>query len=215
MNLCFDIPSVSGDDVMELKQWYFSFPSKLDISLKDIYIEEATKNLNLNKKAYAGKLSLKALVKNINLNSLEEMRGQGNISIGQGNIWQIDFLKGLGRFLSIPDFEEITFGDGYTDFTLSGDKIHFQNLKLTSQQMDITGAGTLSTKGELDFLLYPEFNQDLIDSSEGLQKYIGTFFKKSGLAIRITGTTKKPQYKVKPLIIEPLKEIKGIFEELL
>lgn len=189
--------------------------AQANISLNEIYIEDIVRQLDLKKKTSSGKMSLKSSVENIALNSLDKMRGRGNISIIEGNIWQIDFLKGLGQFLSIPDFEEIIFSNGYSDFVLSGDKINFENLKLTSEQMSISGQGSLSTKGNLNFLLSPEFNEELIGSSEGLQKYIGAFFRKSGLAIEITGTTKNPRYKVRPVVIEPLKEIKGIFEELL
>ena len=188
--------------------------ASLNLNASKVDVAEVIRQLDI-KKNYSGKLSLQAHLENIDLLSWNKMKGQGKIIIVDGNIWQLNLLKGLGKFLFIPGFEEIIFKQGYADFTFRNEDIIFKNLKLLSKELSIAGEGKLSLKGYLDFLFYPEFAKNLVDSSKGLKKYIGALLGRTSLTVEIKGTLKNPKYKIKSPLIEPLKDIKGILEDIL
>lgn len=202
----------------------FDFRLKLDyqnnktianLILNNIELAELRKQLNLKNKTLSGKLSLEAFVENQGLGQWDALDGAGKLLIRDGNIWEINFLRGLGEFLFIPDFEKIVFKDGLSDLTFKGDEIIFENIELKSFQMNLSGAGKISQKAELKFLLFPEFNPNLISASEGLRKIMTNILGKAGLVIEITGSLKKPAYKVKPAFTYPLKGIKDFLEGIL
>lgn len=185
-----------------------------NLTANDIDIEGLKKQLNL-KKNYSGKLSFAANIKIPKTLGLSGLEGKGEISIVQGNIWQIDFLKGLGEFLFIPDFEGIVFKDGSSDIFFKNNNVIFENIQLSSLQMKLEGGGKISYHGNLSFLLFPQFNNNLINASEGLKKYLTAILGNNALAIEVTGNTKKPKYKIKPLFLTPLKGIETFFKDLL
>ncbi len=201
----------SGELKLSAKANTSTNKASLNLNADKVNIAEVIRQLNI-KKDYSGKLSLHANLENIDLFSWNKMQGQGKAIIVDGNIWQLDFLKGLGEFLFIPGFEKIIFKQGYTDFIFRNEDIIFENLKLLSKELSIVGEGKLSLKGDLDFLFYPEFTKTLVDSSEGLEKYIGAILGGTGLTVEIKGTIKNPKYKIKSPLVEPLKDIKSIFE---
>ncbi|MBU0878264.1 MAG: hypothetical protein KKD55_01465 [Candidatus Omnitrophica bacterium] len=188
-----------------------------------VELKNLMEQLNLKNKKLAGKLSFEAYLENDKFPKWDRFNGQGSIQIEEGNIWEINFLRGLGEFLFIPDFEEIKFSQGYSDIFFKEGSIILENLELTSSQMSLTGGGKIIVKppyhppikGDVDFLLFPEFNSGLISASVGLKKTITDFLGKSGLAIEIEGTFNKPKYKIKSLLFSPLKRITDFFEGLL
>ncbi|MBU1367228.1 MAG: hypothetical protein KJ711_05395 [Candidatus Omnitrophica bacterium] len=188
-----------------------------------VELKNLMEQLNLKNKKLAGKLSFEAYLENDKFPKWDRFNGQGSIQIEEGNIWEINFLRGLGEFLFIPDFEEIKFSQGYSDIFFKEGSIILENLELTSSQMSLTGGGKIIVKppyhppikGDVDFLLFPEFNSGLISASVGLKKTITDFLGKSGLAIEIKGTFNKPKYKIKSLLFSPLKRITDFFEGLL
>jgi len=98
---------------------------------------------------------------------------------------------------------------------LDKEDIIFQDVQLVSTQMTLGGGGKISLNGDLNFLFFPQFDKGLLEASEGLKKYITNILGETGLAIEVSGTLKKPKYKMKPLMFSPLKKIKSFFEEFL
>ncbi|MEI8349510.1 MAG: hypothetical protein WCI77_05110 [Candidatus Omnitrophota bacterium] len=201
-------------------QWRFradALKNRLTTNLliNDINLGYLRAQLNLKQKNLSGILSLEADVQNESLTQWDKLQGQGKVSIKEGNIWEIDFLKGLGEFIFIPEFGEIKFENGYSDLFFKGQDVVFENLELTSYQMILKGTGRISLKGDLNFILITEFNQNLIAASSGLQKVISGILGQGSLAIELGGTVQKPTYKVKPVFLSNVEGIKNILEKIL
>jgi hypothetical protein len=186
----------------------------LNCIANDIDLHSLKEQLKLKSKNLSGKLSLEARLENNSLSDVTNPTGQGKIVVKEGNIWEINFLKGLGEFLFIPDFEDIQVKEGYSDFALKNDTVIFENLELNAPQMDLKGGGKISHGGTIHFMLFPQFNPDLIAASEGLKKITTSVLGKSGLLIEIEGSLKEPTYTVKPLFLSPMEKIKNFFREL-
>jgi hypothetical protein len=187
----------------------------INLTLNDIDLEKIRKELNLKNKKLSGKLSADLYLENNNLKNWESWNGEGTVYIKEGNLWEINLFRGIGEFLFIPNFENIKFEEGGSDLIFRGEEIIFQNLELKSQKMNLLGGGKISLQGNIEFLLFPEFNPSLVFSSKGLKKIITRFLGKGGLCVEIKGTFKKPEYKIKPVFLTPLKNIKKFFEELI
>ena len=184
----------------------------LNLTANGIDIAQVMHELNVEGKKPRGKLSLEVNLKNVDLFKWKNLRGGGKIIISEGNIYQINFLKGLGKFLSIPDFENIVFKRAYSDLFFEGEEIFFENLQLNATQMNIEGKGKMTTVGNLDFQLFPQFSQELIDSSKGLQKYLTAFLGEGTFSVSINGTIKNPVYTTNISIVPSLDKIEDIID---
>ena len=188
------------------------YNGSLRIDANGIDIAQVIHELNLKDKKTSGKLSLQANLRSIDFFKWKELSGEGKILISEGNIYQINFLKGLGEILSIPDFENIVFRRAYSDLFFEGENIFFENFQLNASQMNIEGKGKITTAGNIDFLLFPQFSQKLIDSSKGLQKYLTTFLGGGIFSVSISGTIKNPVYTANVSIIPALDKIEDIVD---
>jgi len=190
----------------------------LSITASNIDIAQTMHELNVKGKKPRGKLSLEANLRNLDLFKWQNLLGEGKILISEGDIYQINFLKGLGKFLSIPGFENIVFKRAYSDLFFEGGDIFFENFQLNATQMNIEGKGKITTMGNIDFMLFPQFSQELIDSSKGLQKYLTAFLGEGAFSVSISGTIKSPVYTTHISLIPALDkigDIKDIFKDFL
>lgn len=184
----------------------------LSVTANNIDIAQAMDELDVKGKKPHGKLSFEANLRSIDLFKWKNLLGEGKILISEGDIYQINFLKGLGKFLSIPDFENIVFKRAYSDLFFEGENILFENFQLNATQMNIEGKGKITTVGNIDFLLFPQFSQELIDSSRGIQKYITAFLGKGTFSVSISGTIKNPVYTTNISITPSLDKIEDIID---
>ena len=186
----------------------------LNLITNDIDIAQVVKELKSKEQKYSGKLSLEAYLKNIDIDKWEKLDGQGKIWIKEGDIWEIDFLEGMGEFLFIPEFKAIQFSEGFSNLFFKKKDIIFDDIQLTSEAMTLAGGGKISLDGKLDFMLFPQFNEDFVGSSDDFKKHITTFLGESGLVLEITGDVKDPKYNMKPVVFSPIKRIEGFFKNL-
>ncbi len=189
----------------------------LSVTADNIDIGQAMHELNVEGKTPRGRLSFETNLRSLDLFKWKNLLGEGKILISEGDIYQINFLKGLGKFLSIPDFENIVFKRAYSDLFFQGQEIFFENFQLTATQMDIEGKGKITTVGNIDFLLFPQFSQELINSSKGLQKYLTALLGEGTFSVSIKGTIKKPVYTTNISLIpslDKIKDIKDIFGDI-
>lgn len=189
----------------------FDYKGSLNIDADSIDIAQAMHELNVKGKKPHGKLSLEANLRSVDLFKWKNLLGEGKILISEGDIYQINFLRGLGKFLSIPDFENIVFKRAYSDLFFEDEDIFFENFQLNATQMNIEGKGRITTAGNIDFLLFPQFSQELMDSSKGLQKYL-TAFLGEVFSVSISGTIKNPVYTANISIIPALDKIEDIVD---
>ncbi|MFA5337060.1 MAG: AsmA-like C-terminal region-containing protein [Candidatus Omnitrophota bacterium] len=209
-------PLVAGvaDGKIELRAKIDSINKKIVVNalVNDVDLAKLVKQLKLEKSSLSGILSMDADFENKSLTSWDKLEGSGKVSIHDGNIWEINFLKGMGEFLFIPEFEEIKFEEGYSDLIFKGDNVVFENIELKSYQMDLKGKGRISFKGDLNFMLISEFNPDVVSASQGLKSFFTNILGKTSLAIELKGTVKNPSYDVKPVMFSDLEGFKKIFE---
>lgn len=186
----------------------------INVLTNDINLAVLREELKLKNSSLSGILSMDVNLENSSLTSFDKMEGSGKISIHNGNIWEINFLKGMGEFLFIPEFEEIKFQEGYSDLTFKGENVVFENIELKSLEMTLTGKGRISLKGDLNFILISEFNSDLVAASQGLKKFFTNILGQASLAIELKGTIKHPVYDVKPVIFSDLQGFKKILDDI-
>lgn len=212
-------PLIAGvcDGTLTLRLKIDSLNNKtvLNVIANDLDLSELRKEMSLKDKNLSGLLSLDINLQNDGLSQWNKMAGNGKVVIKEGNIWEINFLKGLGQFLFIPEFESIVFEEGYSDLLFKGENVIFENTELKSPKMTLRGQGRISLKGDLDFILVSEFNPNLISSSESLNKIITGILSQNTLAIELGGTLQKPTYKIKPVAFSNFEAIKGLLEGIL
>jgi len=188
----------------------FNNKGNLNLTVNNVDIAQITNDLNIKGEKPQGKLFLETNLTSLDFFKWQNLRGEGKILINGGNIYQINFLKGLGKVLSILNFEDIVFTEASSDLFFEGQDIFFENFQLNSDQMNIGGKGGITTLGNLDFLIFPEFSEELINSSKSLQKYITALLGEAGFSVNIGGTLKKPTYTPNISIIPSLEKLKGI-----
>ena len=188
--------------------------AQANVIANDVDLSYIRENLELEDSHLSGKLSLETFIKSDDLKNFSRLDGEGVIEVKEGNIWEISFFEGLGKFLFIPDFEKIRFQEGYSDIFFQGKDIIFENLELDSRKMELSGAGKITLDGNIHFMFFPQFNPRIVALSEGLKKITTEFLGKSGLVIEVQGTLKEPTYEMKPLFLSPLDKIKDFFENI-
>lgn len=165
-------------------------------------------------KPTAGKLTalfhLRCPAKNI-----RAMNGSGSFSITNGNLWEINLLKGLGAFLFIPEFQKIVLEEASADFTVSDGKIYTSNLEAKSKDIDLSAEGELDLSGKINLLVTAMINPDLIQSSASLKKFITSALTSANgaLAIRISGELQNPKYTIIPATMDIIRRAKEFFLE--
>jgi len=188
----------------------------LNFISNDLDLKSIIESLKLNNKKLTGKLSLEIYLETDIKDPLNKLSGQGKISIKDGNIWEINLLKGLGELLFISDFYDIQFKNGASDLIFKDNNIIFENINLKSLQMDLEGGGKISTNGDVHFMLFPRFNPNVISAHQGLKSITTNILDKTGLLIEVKGDIKNPKYSMKSLLFSPNKliEIKNFFRKL-
>jgi autotransporter translocation and assembly factor TamB len=186
-----------------------------NILVNDLNLAEFKKDLELKDTNLSGRLSLEANIENDSLTQWNKLNGEGKISIEQGNIWEINLLRGLGNMLFIPEFESIVFEEGHSDLIFKDENVVFDNIELKSYQMTLRGRGRISLKGDIDFAMVSEFNPNLVSASESLKKFFTNLLGQNALAIELNGTLKKPNYKIKPVLFSNLGNVQDLLENIL
>ena len=214
-------PLVSSlaNGILELRTKINLEDKKINLNFisNDLDLKSIIESLKLNNKKLTGKLSLEIYLETDTKDPLNKLSGQGKISIKDGNIWEINLLKGLGELLFISDFYDIQFKNGASDLIFKDNNIIFENINLKSLQMDLEGGGKISTNGDVHFMLFPRFNPNVISAHQGLKSITTNILDKTGLLIEVKGDIKNPKYSMKSLLFSPNKllEIKNFFRKLL
>ncbi len=165
----------------------------------------------------SGILSMEAKLSGLAQN-LDSWQGRSSLDFKDGNLWEINLFKGLGKFLLIPEFEKIAFNEASGDFSIANQKVYTDNLELKSREMIITAQGYADFSGKLDANLLTQFSEQFVQSSASLKKFITSILTtaSNALTVKVTGTLQNPKYSVKPIVVDILKGLKGIiFENIL
>jgi len=202
--------TVNLDFISDLKPDAPAYFLKLNgsgIDLAKLKLDTGAKDKDI-----AGTLNISADL-NGNFKDLASLKGNGSLSIKDGKLWQFNLFKGLGELFLLPDYEKIMFKEALGEFNIGDKSISTENLKLTSDQLSLDCKGTLGFDGTLDFTIYTQANKNLIRDSTDIRKFTAAILGElsSALTIRVSGTIQQPKYKIIPVVVDLIKNIKDFF----
>jgi hypothetical protein len=168
----------------------------------------------LKKQNIDGKLSLTALLEG-SASDFKTVHGKGGVKIAGGRLWELDLLKGLGGILLIPEYKDIVFNEAGMNFTVGNQKVSTDNLQLLSKSLTLIGRGTMDFDQNLDLVLSPDFNSDVIAGSPSLKKGSTAIIAETQkfMSVDVTGTLTSPQYKVNKSPARILQKTGGVILE--
>ena len=171
---------------------------KLDTELKD--------------KDISGILNLTVAL-NGDFKDLATLKGSGLLSIKDGRLWQFNLFKGLGELFLLPDYEKVMFKEAFAEFDIRDKSLWTEDLRLTSDQINLDWKGKVGFDGTLDFTIYSQTNKNLIRDSADIRKFTTAILGgvSSALTIKLSGTVQKPKYKIIPVPLDLIKNIKDFF----
>ena len=142
------------------------------------------------------------------LNDMKALQGKGSVFIKDGHVWEMDLFEGLGKFLFIPEFKDITFHEATGNFNVQNQRVYTDNLTLKSKPVNLLCRGWVDFEGKISFGIFSQFSQETIARSTSLKKMITSFLTRSGdyLTIKLSGTLQKPRYVVIPASIDVFKK---------
>lgn len=191
-------------------------PLEMVVRIQDSDLNKLRADTPLKKQSLAGTLSATGILDG-KLTDLKALSGKGGIDIKDGLLWELDLLKGLGGILLIPEYKDIVFTQAGMNFTMTEGVMSTDNIQLIGPSLSLFGKGTLDfTRDQaLNLLLTPDFNTDVILGSSSLKK--GTTAIITGtekfMSVEVTGTIKKPQYKVNNSPVRILQKTGGVILE--
>ncbi len=202
--------TVTMDIVSDLKPDAPTYALKFNSS--GIDLAQLKSDMNSKDKDLAGTLNLSADLSG-NFKDLGSMKGNGLLSIKEGKLWQLNLFKGIGELFLLPDHEKIIFKDAFGEFSVQDKSISTENLRLTSEQLNLDCKGKLGFDGALDFVIYTQANKNLIRDSTDIRKFTAAILGglSSALTINVSGTIQKPKYKIVPVLVDVIKNIKDFF----
>ncbi len=196
--------------ISDLKPGVPTYSLKLNSS--DVDLAKLKLDTGLKDQDIGGLLNISADL-NGNFNDLASLKGNGLLSIKDGKLWQFNLFKGLGELFLLPDYEKIMFKEALGEFSIQDKSISTENLKLTSDQLNLDCKGKLGFDGTLDFTFYTEANKNLIRDSADIRKFTTAILGglSNALTIKVSGTIQKPKYKIVPAALDLIKNIKDFF----
>lgn len=184
----------------------------LRFNASDIDLAKLKLDTNPKDKEIAGTLNLRADLSGT-FQDLSSLKGSGSILAKDGKLWQINLFKGLGELFLLPDFEKISFKEVAGDFVVADKTVSTENLKLTSEQLNLNCQGKAGFDGTLDFTVYTEANKNLIRDSTDIRKFTTAILGEltGALTIKLSGTIQKPKYIIVPAVLDVIKSLKDLF----
>jgi hypothetical protein len=187
-----------------------NYPFSLSADIQGVKIEKLKLDTAIKDKDISGTLQANIKASGY-FTDLLGLSAQGQISISEGKLWQLDLFKGLGALLFSKDFANIIFSQAYCGFVVKDKSIFTDDLALKSNVVDLNGSARIGFDGSLESLL----NLRVIDQAplSGTLKDITTaVIGEAGRfgSIKISGTLKEPKYQFQPAVVDIFKGIKNI-----
>lgn len=177
-----------------------------------VNLAQLKSDTDLKDKDIAGIANITAVL-NGDFKDLANLKGNGFLSIKDGNLWQLNLFKGLGELFLIEDYLKIIFKEAMADFVIENQYISTEKLRLTGDQLNLNFKGRLGFDGAVDFTVYSEANKNLIRDSADIRKFTTAIFGELGsvITIKVSGTIQKPKYSIVPTALDLLKSLKDLF----
>ncbi|MEW6170734.1 MAG: hypothetical protein AB1472_04170, partial [Candidatus Omnitrophota bacterium] len=182
-----------------------------NMDLTSLNLEKLKLDTPFKDKDISGTLNSTAIIVGQSKN-LGNITGKLIFTITEGKLWEMNFLKGLGKFLYLSNFDKIIFKEAYGEFLIGNKYLYTNNSYLKSDEMHLFWEGAIGFDGSIDFRLTTQMSpsiQSLIENRNVFGQILGEIGQVT--TIRLTGTIKEPKYSVLPLGTDFLKNIKDIF----
>lgn len=182
-----------------------------NMDLTSLNLEKLKLDTPFKDKDISGTLNSTAIIVGQSRN-LGNITGKLIFTITEGKLWEMNFLKGLGKFLYLSNFDKIIFKEAYGEFLIANKYLYTNNSYLKSDEMHLFWEGAIGFDGSIDFRLTTQMSpsiQSLIENRNVFGQILGEIGQVT--TIRLTGTIKEPKYSVLPLGTDFLKNIKDIF----
>ena len=184
----------------------------LRASLRNINIKQAILDSQIKDKNFSGILNGDVSVKG-QAGDLKSMKGGGTLSIKDGNLWEFNPLKGLGNFLFIPRFSNITFTNANGDLYIQDGYVSTDNFELMGPELGLMVEGRITFDGTLDLLINTQIPISGKEEDQKIEEAVTTASNMT--AIKITGTVKEPKYKLQPIGENIIRKFGEIFSNIL
>ena len=103
--------------------------------------------------------------------------------------------------------EYLTLTDAFGNFAINNNRVYTEDFKLLSKTASLLWVGSLGFDSTLDFNITGRFADDVVKKTSEPGKIANAILHEAGnliMEIRLTGTLKRPNYKIVPF---PLKRI--------
>ncbi|MDD5546854.1 MAG: AsmA family protein [Candidatus Omnitrophica bacterium] len=169
----------------------------VQVAVRDIDISRWKDDTDMKDKKLQGRFSANADLGGFGSN-LETLKGKGRFEIKDGHFWELPVFSGIANILYIPGVSNIAFGEARGTFSIANKKIYTEDTQMISEQMKLTGNGTVDFDGNLDFQTTVTFDKGLLQIASPLGPFRDFFIDKEGNylgIITLNGTTKDPKFK--------------------
>lgn len=186
---------------MSLKE---KFPFNARLSIEDLSLKKLNETSLKAAQEISGYLATELTCQG-SFKAIKEITGEGWLEITEGRLWELPLFKGLAGIIELPGVEKNVFKEAHGNFVIKNQAVATKDLQLISKRLTLNTAGDIYFDGNLDLRIKTQFPEDTTASTSGLDKLQDIFLKGAGSLVKeihVTGTLKKPEYKVVPVAME-------------
>ncbi len=140
------------------------------------------------------------------------MRGQGNIQLHEGDVYELPLMMALLKILGNPEPDTTAFSESYIDFRIHGGHIYFPQIDFRGDVISLRGWGEMDFQSNIQLSFYPELGNSRLrvpifsDLLGGATQQI--------MQIHVAGTLQDPriQREAFPLVNQALQELQNEIE---
>jgi len=167
-------------------------PFIMKLEAEDVMLERVKRGTPLEKTDLGGDLKVYAKLSGA-FKDLARLKGLGRITITDGNLWELNFFKGLGTAIFTSDFKNIIFSEGACDFRVGDLAFYADGVELTGELVRLAGLGRIGFDRSVDLLLRPELMETAMPYATDTQRGMAMAVQE-GTVIQVTGTLKDPRF---------------------
>ena len=124
------------------------------------------------------------------------MHGEGTLLLKEASLQPVDFLRQIGRILSIEELQLLRISEGKCLFRIESGKFRMEDLLLRSDNLMLAARGPVNANGELDLQTRILFNAKLTSRLKGILGSQLTPAPETGytqVAFHVTGPALNPR----------------------
>mgnify|MGYP003672118830 CR=1 FL=1 len=121
----------------------------VDIAVRDAQVPTILADFGHIDNEISGEFSGNASLEG-SLGTLEFLKGTGTAQVTKANLYQLPLIVQVLNQLRIKPTEDVAFTDGTVQFSVFGDTLNFNELKMWGDWVALEGSGSLDGRRELD-----------------------------------------------------------------